>query len=58
LSSIKTGRDKISVGLWIYDRFDRVKVLARGGALSLALSHHCYARAFGEKPAKMRASAA
>jgi hypothetical protein len=38
LSNGKTGRDKISVRLWIYDRFDRVKV-PRAGELSSALSH-------------------
>ncbi|AGI69530.1 putative acyl-homoserine-lactone synthase [Octadecabacter antarcticus 307] len=57
LGSSETGRDKISVGLWTYNPSDRVKVLWRAG-LSSALSHHWYARAFGEKPEKMLARAA
>jgi len=57
LGSSGTGRERISVGLWTYDPYDRMQVLARAG-LSSALSEHWYARSFGEKPSKLRRQAA
>ena len=51
------GRDAISVGLWSFDPKDRACLLA-GSGLSSALSEHWYARAFGEKPAKIARLAA
>ncbi|WP_296418582.1 acyl-homoserine-lactone synthase [Pseudooctadecabacter sp.] len=57
LGSSGTGAAKISVGLWTFDPADRVSVLTRA-RISSALSEHWYARAFGDRPAKLTARAA